>query len=139
MLGTVLLTGNIKKKHQCNIRDNEQKYKPCMGMISVRTTNKYSKRQKKSTILDEVVREYPSKEEKINRALNEAKDQALLSGIKKSQVEGTITENVLKVAHQRNSHRSVIYFHALYLILALILVVIKNIHLYHLLTGLQDY
>lgn len=107
-------------------------------MISAWTTNKQSKRQKKSAILDEVVREYASKEEKINQALNEAKDHTMLSGRKKSQVEGTMSEKVLKAAHQRNRHRFVIYFHALYLILALILVVIKNIHLYHLLTAVQD-
>jgi len=42
-----------------------------------------------------VVREYPSKEEKINRAVNEAKDHAMVSGRKKSQVEGTMSEKVL--------------------------------------------
>ena len=73
-----------------------------------------------------MVREYASKEETINQALNEAKDHAMLSGRKKSQVEGTMSEKVLKVAHQRTSDRFVIYFHALYLILALILVVIKK-------------
>ena len=85
-----------------------------------------------------MVREYPSREEKINGALNEAKDHAMLSERKKSQVERTMSEKVLKVARQRNNHRFVIYFHAVYLILALILVVIKNIHLYHLFTALQD-
>lgn len=46
------------------------------------------------------------KSEKINQALNEAKDHTVLSGRKKSQVEGTMSEKVLKAAHQRNRHKS---------------------------------
>lgn len=69
-----------------------------------------------------MIRECPSKEETINRAPNEVKDHAMLSGRKKFQADRIITEKVLKVEHQRNSHRFIS-------VLVLTVVVIKNIHL----------